>query len=103
MNSGQCWTSSQILKPRFDRLDQSYVSSLYVKGFLKYASVLMMLEVRAIKATDDQPDPDNPLDPAGEGSPALLPEDEPEAGAVLQGCGGGGTFGEGPGRGRGLP
>ena len=62
-----------------------------------------MLEVRQIKATDDQPDPDNPLDPAGEGSPALLPEDEPEAGAVLQGCGGGGSFGEGPGRGRGLP
>ena len=100
VNSARYLTSSQILEPRFERLDASYISSLYVKGFLKYASVLMMLEVRAIKATDHQPGSDNPPDSAGEDCPALLPEDEPEAGAVLQGGGGGGTFGKGPGRGR---
>ena len=36
---------SQVLSPRFDRLDNSLISELYIKGFLKYASVLMMLEV----------------------------------------------------------
>ena len=35
-----------MLSPRFDRLDNSLISELYIKGFLKYASVLMMLEVR---------------------------------------------------------
>ena len=38
-------TFSQVLSPRFDRLDNSLISELYIKGFLKYASVLMMLEV----------------------------------------------------------
>jgi len=39
---------SQVLSPRFDRLDNSLISELYIKGFLKYASVLMMLEILAL-------------------------------------------------------
>ena len=38
-----------MLSPRFDRLDNSLISELYIKGFLKYASVLMMLEVSKYK------------------------------------------------------
>ena len=88
-----------MLSPRFDRLDNSLISELYIKGFLKYASVLMMLEVSKFEYLKANSCSDPRPHPGGEGGLALLPKDEPEAGAVLQGRRRGGLAGQGPRRG----
>ena len=89
---------SQVLQPRLDGLDRSQTGSVY----LKFASLLIVLQVSAVQAIENQPDADNRPHPAGEDVHPLLPEDEPEIRTVLQGGGGEGAVGRGSGLGGGL-